>query len=183
MHQTPCGVTRVTKGTRHVQDFDRAGRIARDGSPASEHALAVACELLCGKEAAVLLFHVIPGPLIYGYGEPVVGEPYGPATAETEAGALLESHAQRLRSRGIGPLITQEVEIGEAAGLILGSAERDGVDLIVLGSGGRSTAERFMHGSVSTTVLTHAPCAVLVSHSGAPLPSGERAEDRAAMAV
>lgn len=157
--------------------------IALDGSPASEQALDLACTLLAGKEAAVCLFHVIPGPLIYGYGEPIKGQPYEPAMARAEAEAFLRRQAQHLRERGIGPRITHEVEIGEPAGLIVGAAERDGTDLIVLGSRGLNVAERFMLGSVSSRVVTHAPCGVLVVHPRSAVSHVETVDQREAVAV
>lgn len=45
---------------------------------------------------------------------------------------------------------------------LLETADRFGADLIVVGSRGEGMAKRTLHGSVSTKVLHHAPCAVLV---------------------
>ena len=45
---------------------------------------------------------------------------------------------------------------------ILDTAERIAADLIVVGSRGENIAKRAVHGSVSTKVLHHAPCSVLV---------------------
>lgn len=45
---------------------------------------------------------------------------------------------------------------------LLDAAERHGADLIVVGSRGEGAVKRAFHGSVSTKVLHHAPCAVLV---------------------
>jgi len=45
---------------------------------------------------------------------------------------------------------------------ILNAAESYNADLIVVGSRGEGATKRLLHGSVSTNVLHHAPCAVLV---------------------
>lgn len=45
---------------------------------------------------------------------------------------------------------------------LLGVAERMNADLMVVGSRGEGVAKRALHGSVSTKVMHHAPCAVLV---------------------
>ena len=51
---------------------------------------------------------------------------------------------------------------GEAAARILDEAERERADLIVLGTRGLSPGRRWLLGSVSTKVLHHARCNVLV---------------------
>lgn len=45
---------------------------------------------------------------------------------------------------------------------LLAAIDRVGADLVVVGSRGEGIAKRVMHGSVSTKVLHHAPCSVLV---------------------
>lgn len=48
------------------------------------------------------------------------------------------------------------------ADAILNTIEKYAADLVVVGSRGEGAAKRLIHGSVSTSVLHHAPCAVLV---------------------
>ena len=78
--------------------------------------------------------------------------------------ALLNEAAQTLQQGGVGPTIGKELEVGDPANLILAAAEAKGSDLIILGSRGLNAAQRFLMGSVSTKVVMHAPCAVLVVH-------------------
>lgn len=64
-------------------------------------------------------------------------------------------------------------EQGDAADKILEVAERLEIDLIVMGSHGNTGIRRFLLGSVSDRVVTHANCSVLVArgktlHIGAP---------------
>ena len=46
--------------------------------------------------------------------------------------------------------------------MIVDEAEREHADLIVLGTRGLNTAKRWLMGSVSSPVVQHAPCNVLV---------------------
>ena len=53
-------------------------------------------------------------------------------------------------------------ESPSAAGAIVKFAEKNRIDLIVIGNKGAGAVERFLIGSVSSQVVTHAPCSVLV---------------------
>lgn len=55
----------------------------------------------------------------------------------------------------------QQVDEDPAEGLII-AAEQHSADLMIVGSRGEGLAKRAMHGSVSTKVVHHAPCSVLV---------------------
>lgn len=50
----------------------------------------------------------------------------------------------------------------EPTAAVLDVAERAGADLVVVGSRGLGATGRLLHGSVSTKVIHHAPCSVLV---------------------
>lgn len=50
---------------------------------------------------------------------------------------------------------------------ILDVAEQVGADLVVVGCRGEGAGRRLLHGSVSTKVVHHAPCHVLVVHEEA----------------
>ena len=52
--------------------------------------------------------------------------------------------------------------IGHPANAIIEAAERGGYDLVIVGSRGLNAVERFLSGSVSGRVVSHAPCSVLV---------------------
>lgn len=58
-----------------------------------------------------------------------------------------------------------EVEVLESpspADAIVEYAEKNGIDLIVIGNKGAGAVERFLIGSVSSKVVTHSPCSVMV---------------------
>ena len=95
---------------------------------------------------------------------------YLPDTAELEKSArenaskLLERTEQRIRSlvEGNNVAISSEVLFGTPESRIVETAEAIHPDLIVLGSHGYSRWERLLLGSVSDSVVHHAPCSVLI---------------------
>ena len=60
--------------------------------------------------------------------------------------------------------ITHVIREGSPAKVILEVAGEEDVDLIVMGSSGRSGFDRFIMGSVADKVVNSAKCAVLVVH-------------------
>lgn len=84
-----------------------------------------------------------------------------------EEGERLLSRAESILPEGIGPVKTK-LEVGTPAEVIVSAAEREGIDLIVMGARGLSPAKEIIFGSVSHRVATHAPCAVLTVPSSMP---------------
>lgn len=58
--------------------------------------------------------------------------------------------------------ITKEILVGSPDSRIVETAEDFGADLIIVGSHGYNRWERLLLGSVSDSVVHHAPCSVLV---------------------
>ena len=71
--------------------------------------------------------------------------------------------AKRAEKRGVG--ITTHLKQGHAGNEILKLASEHGVDLIVLGSHGKSNLDRILLGSVSSFVVGHSPVSTLVVRS------------------
>jgi nucleotide-binding universal stress UspA family protein len=128
--------------------------VGYDGSPSARQALERAAELAVDGEPVTVVSAV---PLI-------ATSPQGPVPslepdrvareqALREAAALLAE--RRVESRLVEGF-------GDAADVILAEAEKVGTDLVVVGSRGVHGAERLLLGSVSSKVVSHAPCDVLV---------------------
>jgi len=77
-----------------------------------------------------------------------------------QARELVDRVAKKLSSAGFK--VTTAVTTGDARNTILESAAASHVDLIVLGSHGRTGLKRFFFGSVSEAVVRHAHCSVLI---------------------
>jgi nucleotide-binding universal stress UspA family protein len=84
--------------------------------------------------------------------------------AKEQAEAAVKSAVERFRSgKPAGLEIITKVISGSAREVILDEAESWDADLIVLGSHGYRGWQRFLLGSVSQAVATHAPCSVEIA--------------------
>ena len=138
--------------------------IAIDGSPTAESALGVAQEMLAGKPVEATVLHVIPQHTVFGRGGAGPAETYNLSEVRAASEALVERGAGALREVCPGGSIQTRVAEGDPAEMILTFAEEQDADLIVVGCRGLSATQRFLVGSVSTRVATHAHCPVLVVH-------------------
>ncbi len=140
--------------------------LAVDGSPCSDEAIEeVACRPWPqGSEIEVLTAFELPlppSPEAWG----------GPPTYFEELDRAASEQARSLVSRvvtKVGSAIGSEANVkgkfaaGSARSVILDEAESWGADLIVVGSHGYRAWERFLLGSVSQSVVSHAKCSVEV---------------------
>ncbi len=84
---------------------------------------------------------------------------YDPAATETQA---QEAALEHLRERGVK--CAGHVVPDDPAAAIIDVAGREGADLVIVGSRGLGGVKRFLRGSVSARVATHAPMSVLIVH-------------------
>lgn len=128
--------------------------IGYDGSEAAQRALERVAGL-AGSGDSVTVVSAVPVHL------PVKGQakPYTPWEVEEHGRQLAEATAI-LAARGIEAETAEGV--GDAADFIVAQAKEVGAELIVVGTNGKNVAERLALGSVSTKVVHHAPCDVLV---------------------
>ncbi len=126
--------------------------VCTDFSSCSEAALERASELVDRAESRVLLLHVCA---------PHAGEHAG----EWHSEAMRE--LRRARDAHFGKLSDNEVQYdavasNQPATAICEVAEKNGAELIILGSHGRTGVMRRLLGSVAETVVRNAPCSVFV---------------------
>lgn len=130
--------------------------LATDGSTYSEKALREAVNLAktCGTKLYVV--SVIEVNPEYATMAPNVVE-----KLEKETGELMDAVRTCVQREGIdSEIITHEGE--EAWKFIIDEARARNVDMIVMGTHGRSGLTRLLMGSVTQKVIGHAPCKVLV---------------------
>lgn len=136
--------------------------VAVDGSP---HALRAAASLALLRPAdeVVLLYALDLPSLAYPVGRPEVdlAIPVQVERALREEGELALRKAAEVLPAGAGE-VRRRLETGSAPLVIVEIAEREGVDLVVLGARGLSGLQEALLGSVSHAVAAHAPCPVLL---------------------
>jgi nucleotide-binding universal stress UspA family protein len=127
-----------------------------DGSEHSRKALERAADIANGATLAV----VCSADVSRLMRDPAGGaSAVDPADAEARTNALAEAR-KFVEGRGVEAVFIEGH--GNAADVIVQEAEESGADLIVVGTRGLNAARRLFMGSVSTNVVHHAPCDVLV---------------------
>jgi nucleotide-binding universal stress UspA family protein len=112
--------------------------VATDGSRTAGKAAQIGVSLAKSVGAEAILLHV---------GDPKEGK------------GVLEDAAKHL---GNGVKLSTKSVSGDPADMICEVAEKEAVDLIVVGNKGMTGAKRFLLGSVPNQVSHHAPCNVLI---------------------
>jgi len=132
--------------------------VAVDGSPPADEALAFAVEEW--PTATLVLLHVI-NPVEAGYSATAVG-----GTSEDwfdrergRADALFDEARDAI---GDDPDVETVVEVGRPARTIVGVADEQDADHVVVGSHGRTGVARILLGSVAERVVRTAPVPVTV---------------------
>lgn len=138
--------------------------LAVDGSDASMTAVAAVQRLHLPLATTIELLTVIADDNdLYGGAWPavvVVESPEALERARNEVRIRLEDLARSVE--GEGRTVIVRVGSGRPASEILHHAERFGADLVIVGARGQSAVARLLLGSVSSEVVDHAPCPVLV---------------------
>lgn len=129
--------------------------LAYDGSDGSKRALDVVIALARADDEAIVV-GVAEGIPLFGY----AGTLPSPEQEETRDRQLAEAESA-LVARGTPASVVPRS--GDPATAILEVAAKESADLIVMGTRGLGTAERWLIGSVSDKVLHHAHCSVLVA--------------------
>jgi universal stress protein A len=90
---------------------------------------------------------------------------------ESEAPGLTDKMTEKLlklAQKALGKAVAAkvkakvEVHVGDAYEMIVDIAKKKKADVIVMGSHGRTGLTRLLMGSVTSRVIGHAPCSVLV---------------------
>jgi nucleotide-binding universal stress UspA family protein len=140
--------------------------VATDGSEFGKAAVAQACSLAAGVEKTEIMVvsaYLIPGPYAV---EPFIAAPiYTQELFDSIAGVaanIADSALSEIRARCPGISASAKTIMGRPAEAIIEEAASWKADLIVVGSHGHGFWARAWLGSVSASVVNHAPCSVLV---------------------
>lgn len=161
----PCAVAIAPAGLRDSPQarLTRIG-VAVDGQPESEQALIAAAELARSSGASLLAIAAVDAP------DPVIGQ-FG-ASAERLVRESLRSsaqhaleHAAEMAPPGV-ELQTRLHADGPVAVSLATVATEAKLDLLVVGSRAFGPIRRVLLGSVSSDLMGHAPCALMVVPRG-----------------
>lgn len=132
--------------------------VAFDGTPLSEKALAHALDVY--SDASITVLHVIDYIEESYSAKALVGdETLRKRAQERSAELLAEAEAKADEHDRV---VKTASEVGKAADEILEYADTHGIDVIVIGSHGRSGVARMLMGSVAETVMKRASVPVTV---------------------
>lgn len=165
IRRSPCPVLtmRTHKEAWTLPRVDRI-MVPVDFGPSSWQVIGVATRIAEHYDAAITLVHVVDLEYYpyYGFGT----DPF--RTIEKNMIAASESKLAEYVTdlQGAGIIATAETVRGHPASSIRESAAEHDVDLIVIGSHGRTGMDRAMVGSVSEKVLRSAHCPVMVVNTG-----------------
>lgn len=137
--------------------------VGTDGSATARAALAQAADMATGCGASLHVVHGAGTATVFG--DSVMAVP-GPVTDRhlTAIEHDLETQVAPLRDQGVEVTVHVLAESGSDA--VLTVAEQVDADLVVVGSQGMAGKRRFILGSVPNSVSHHAPCSVLIVHTG-----------------
>jgi nucleotide-binding universal stress UspA family protein len=130
--------------------------LATDGSREAELAAATAADLANATDSELHVIHV--GELLPTL---LAQTEVEPAQLEREAREVLDEQVKRIEEAG-GTVKEAHLRLGRADEEIVDLAQSLGVGLIVMGSRGHGRIRRALMGSVSDSVVRHAPCPVTI---------------------
>ena len=142
--------------------------LATDGSRYSQAALDKCCEIFEGSSDTEIHVLTVLRPMFVTSSTPLAVFP----TYASESDDIVVKEGEKIanesntailgRLPSIGSGLTSRIVAGKPERVIVEEAEKWGADLIIVGSHGAGFLERSFIGSVSDTVVHHAPCSVLV---------------------
>ena len=145
--------------------------VAIDGSEtslkAADYAIEIAGE---NNDASLFAIHVLPSQVGYAYSSDIYGSATSTSISELledikkEAEKWFDKIKQKTYVRNKKIQIKTEVVVTDRSvvGTIVEYAEHENIDLIAIGTRGRSGFKKMLLGSVASGVVTYAHCPVMV---------------------
>jgi nucleotide-binding universal stress UspA family protein len=138
-----------------------------DFSTGSAAAFEYACDLARDYDARLIVVFAV------GLGVPITADGMVLSQDIDELRAQAQNRLNELKPQGSSIRLDREVRDGPAPAVILDAADEFDVDLIVMGTHGRTGFRRLVLGSVAEEVLRRAPCPVLLVKEKKPAARGQ----------
>lgn len=161
MSQAPCPTLILNANQPAGQPAPEKVLVPLDGSPLAEKALAPAIELVQALDPELHLLRVTTsGHMRFETDskDEVFAEIED--TEVVQAQDYLQEQADRLDIANVRPIV--DVAKASVAEAIIDYAAKEGMDLIVMSSHGRTGLQRWVYGSVAEKVLRSACCATMI---------------------
>jgi universal stress protein A len=137
-----------------------------DFSPFSAQALRWALGIATARQAKIILLHAVHPLAHLAFPESVCITDFPTIERELKREAKKQLDHVAVQTIPSPPVpVTTQVVMGDPVGEICQAVTREQVDLIVMGSHGRTGLSHVFLGSVAERVMRHAPCPVLVMRS------------------
>lgn len=134
--------------------------VAVDFSEFSNHAVRYGCELANQFNAELFLLHVILTPMVVDEGMDFLVRVWDENQDDLRSAAM-----NKMQELDVAPLpedkVTIDTRMGAPFSEIIQFAEAKDIDLIVLGTHGRTGLRNLIMGSVAERVVSKSPCPVL----------------------
>jgi nucleotide-binding universal stress UspA family protein len=128
-----------------------------DGSEFSLKAVKYAAKIAQDENAQIICIHVIVG-IPYGYSLPEYHQ-----DIKEKVESWFVKVKDIAKTSGVTEVKTEIfMDVNSVVGSIIDVAKKETIDLIVIGTKGRTGLKRFLTGSVANGVLQHAHCPVLL---------------------
>ena len=161
-------VSASNKEDDSVSIFPTRILVATDGSREAALAVTTAADLAKSTDSELHVVHVGQMPLVYHPERHAYRAEY--EEHEREAQQRLEAQLERIEGADATLLAQSHLRMGRADEEIVELAQSIEAGMIVMGSRGQGRIRRALLGSVSESVVRHAPCPVIIVRETAPDP-------------
>jgi nucleotide-binding universal stress UspA family protein len=132
-----------------------------DGSEYSLNAAQYAIRFARNEKAQLFCIHIVTPRMPYGYATSTESRHYEDIKHEVES--WFDNVRNMAKDEGIPDIKTEIfIDVKSIIESIIDYATRKNIDLIVVGTRGRTGLKRFFIGSIANGVVQHAHCSVLV---------------------
>jgi nucleotide-binding universal stress UspA family protein len=135
--------------------------VAVDGSDYANHALEIAIDMAKHFSGALAVVGVAPIVPVYIAPSEPLSPGVIPPSELPRYRDIVAAAVKRAKAAGVTN-VTGAAKEGVVVDELIGYLEAHPTDLVVVGSRGLSTGKRILLGSVSSGLVNHAPCPVLV---------------------
>jgi len=149
-----------------TEELFRRILVAFDGSKDSQEAIGLACSLVLKFESELTIVHVFSSPSV-GYsatsGMPIPDYKALEDAKKAAAKEILSSGLRLASQEGVTGVKGELIEAPSVVEALVEFAEEKRVDLIVAGTRGMTGFKKLILGSVSSGLVNHAHCRVLIA--------------------